>query len=303
MHSLSPRDAADLYLGNLLAEGYVRDVTLRGYSFAIQRFLSDIDLPDSCRELTARHAMAWTAALRSRGLKQKSVRSYQAPVWTWFGWLFREGYTPSEISRQVRQVRVDDSTIKRRTATDDVIDKLLTVAAARSETALRNRAVILMLVATGARKTELAACDLEDLDLASGSLRLWRHTKAHKERWSGVNAAARQAMQLYIKKHRGEKPGPLFLVRLDGRMSAGAITLMIRSLAESAGVECSAHDFRRACAARMLAAGAKDDVVQYQLGHKTAYLTMQYGAAGRRDRSIDEYHELDKGVRRLRKSS
>lgn len=236
------------------------------------------------------------------GLKPKSVNSYQKPVWVWFGWLFRQGYVPTEISRQVRVARVDDSTIKRRTATPDIIDRLLVSASGRSETAIRNRAVILTLVATGARRTELAACHLEDYDRDAGTLYL-RHTKNHQPRWVGVDAAARQALLQYLKLERGERPGPLFLSRTGVAFGTDGIRQMLRSLALSAGIECSAHDFRRACAARMLAAGAQPDVVQYQLGHKTARLTLQYGAEARRDRSISEYHALDQGVRRLKRAN
>lgn len=106
----------------------------------------------------------------------------------------------------------------------------------------------------------------------------------------------------YLKRERMKSAGPLFVQRQQRAMTANAITCVIRSLAESAGVECSAHDFRRACAARMLAAGAMPDVVQYQLGHKTAHLTMRYGHEARRDRSLEQYHALDQGVRPLRRA-
>lgn len=299
---LSLRDAAELYLSNLEAEGYVRPVTLRGYRYKINRFLTDIDLPELCRELNARHAIEWTKALRARGLKSKSVRSYQAEVWPWFGWLYRQGYTPLEISRQVRMARVDESTITRRTATPDIIDKLLTVAAARWEAPKRARALILMLVATGARRTELAACHLEDYDEEAGTLHLHRHTKTGEERWVGVDREARHAMLEYTKLERTTKPGPLFMARMGRAMTADGMGKALQSLARGAGVECSSHDFRRACAARMLAAGAQTDVVQYQLGHKTAYLTLQYGATARRDRSLAAYREIDAGVRPMRRA-
>lgn len=303
MQHLTPFDAFELYIGNLEAEGYVREATLKFYRYGISRFLSDITPPASCHELSGKHALAWTAALRKRGLKPGAIRTYQSAVWIWFSWLHREGYTPHDIARQVRRTRPDETTVTRRTATDDVIEKLLVVAADRSEWKWRNRALLLTLAATGARRAELAACHFEDYQADPGVLRLWRHTKTHEERWCGVDAQARFALLQYFKHERGEKAGPLFLQRMAQPMSANAITCVIRSLAESAGVACSAHDFRRACAARMLGAGALPDVVQYQLGHRTASLTLMYGKEARRDRSVREYHELDQGVRRLRKSS
>lgn len=302
MQTLSPFDAFDLYIANLEAEGYVRPATLRYYRYAISRFLTDITPPDSCAQLTGKHALAWTAALRNRGCKPGAMRTYQSAVWTWFSWLHREGFTPTDIARQVRRTRPDESTVTRRTATTDIIDKMLVCARDRSEWPWRNAALLLTLAATGARKAELAACHLEDYDAEAGTLRLWRHTKTGEERYCGVDAGARLALLQYLKRERKEAPGPLFIQRQRQPMSANAITCVIRSLAESAGVECSAHDFRRACAARMLAAGAQPDVVQYQLGHRTAHLTMQYGKEARRDRSIEQYHALDQGVRPLRRA-
>lgn len=302
MRTLSPFDAFELYIGNLEAEGYVRDATLRYYRYAIARFLTDCTPPETCRELAPKHALAWTAAMRKRGLKVGAIRTYQSAVWTWFAWLHREGYVAADISRQVRRTRPDETTVTRRTASPDIIDRLLVVAGDRSEARYRNRALILTLAATGARKSELAACHLSDYDADAGTLRLWRHTKTGEERYCSVDATARQALLQYIKLERKPVPGPLFLQRMAQGMTSNAITCVIRSLAESAGVECSAHDFRRACAARLLAAGALPDVVQYQLGHKTALLTMQYGAAARRERSLQAIREIDQGIRQLRRA-
>lgn len=297
---LTPHDAFDLYCDTLEAEGYVTPSTLRSYRVHIGRFLRDIDPPATIAELNARHAMAWTKGLVKRGLKPGGIRSYQSSVWIWFGWLNREGYNAVNIADQVRRFRKDEATVTRRSAGPDLIDELVACARSRSEWRERNPALVLMLVASGARAAELAACYLEDYDAESGTLDLHRHTKSNSPRIVGVDRAAALAMTRYVKLERGNRPGPLFLGRMARPLSKGGIQAVVKSLAMQRGLPCSPHDFRRACANRLLDAGANPWTVQHQLGHSTDWLTKQYAKEARARAAIADYHRVEQGIRPLK---
>ena len=98
------------------------------------------------------------------------------------------------------------------------------------------------------------------------------------------------------------EPGALFIARLKQPMSRNAMRLTIASLAESAGVTAACHDFRRACAARLLREGVSADDVARQLGHTSITMTLIYGEEGRTERAIAAFHAADQGVRPMRKA-
>jgi integrase len=139
---------------------------------------------------------------------------------------------------------------------------------------------------------------MDDYDDDAGTIWI-PHTKTGEPRLIAVGAGARAAILRYLVDERGYAPGPLFLTRQKTRLTSDGMQSLIRSLAQSAERHASAHDFRRACAARLLEAGAQLDTVMDQLGHDSPAMSLLYGEAGRQRRSIASFHAIDKGLRRL----
>jgi integrase len=300
---ITTADAKRLFLIDKEDAG-VRATSRAYYSYAIDRFISEA-APELVADLSTTHLRTWSAAMRTRGLKPGAIHSYQSAVWTFVRWLYiQDDFGVPDITRKVQMIRVRPEEIKRRTASPGTKKKLLLVAKARPEHPRRNAALIEMLWATGTRRSELAACELRDYDDKAGTLRL-RHTKTGVPRLIAVERSGRGALDSYIIRERGRAPGALFLGRGDAPLSSDGMQSAIRSLALGAGIEVSAHDFRRAAAARWLKAGAPLDVAMEQLGHSDPSMTLIYGAEGRQERSAGIIHELDAGVRPIwrRKSS
>lgn len=150
---------------------------------------------------------------------------------------------------------------------------------------IRDRAVISLLYVTGMRRSEVAGLDAEDLDRASGSLRL--RGKGNKERL--VYAAAALPALLAWLEARGEGDGPLFLPARRGgrlearRMSAQAILEILQSRAAQAGLaSLSPHDLRRTCIGDLLDAGADISAVADLMGHAGVQTTRRYDRRGER---------------------
>ena len=93
----------------------------------------------------------------------------------------------------------------------------------------RNRAMILVLLDTGVRRTELANLGLADLDLEGQRLRVL-HGKGNKQRVVRFGARAREAVEDYLERFRGREPGPLFLSRHGKRMSSHSVLIFLRRL-------------------------------------------------------------------------
>jgi integrase/recombinase XerD len=152
----------------------------------------------------------------------------------------------------------------------------------------RDRAILEVLYGTGVRISELAALDVDDIDLDGGSV-LVRSGKGGKGRVVPVGRAAREALRDYLGVTRPElakklKGGPaahraaLFLNARGGRLSRQGCWKILKAYARAAGLEekVSPHTLRHSFATHMLDGGADIRVVQELLGHANVTTTQVY---------------------------
>ena len=146
---------------------------------------------------------------------------------------------------------------------------------------LRDRALLELLYATGARVSEAVALDVDDL-VDGDIVRLFG--KGSKQRIVPVGSFARAAIDAYLVRARpgfsvrGTATPALFLGARGQRVSRQNAWLIIRAAAEKAklGVEISPHTFRHSFATHLLAGGADVRVVQELLGHSSVATTQIY---------------------------
>lgn len=296
---VSPHESVSLFLKEKRSDGLAA-ATLTSYQRSLAMFLETPDLPADVAELGPEHAIDFTATLtgRRRGLKPGAINAYQRPVWVWLNWLYLHRFCHTDITRRVHRYPVPAP--KRRTASTSAKDLMLVAALDRKEHPYRNAAIVELLWASGPRRKEVAGILLEDVDLDRGVAWL-RTTKGEHPRYIGVDMTACAAIERYLVRERGREPGPLFLARGRGAMTNNAIRCVIRSLAEAAGIEVSAHDFRRACAARLRREGMDIAHVMRQLGHKDETMTLIYSEQGESEASLNAYHARATGVRPIRR--
>ena len=146
---------------------------------------------------------------------------------------------------------------------------------------LRDKALLELLYATGARISE--AVDLNVDDVIEGDVvRLFG--KGGKQRIVPVGSYARAAIDEYLVRARptfsakGKATPALFLGARGQRVSRQNAWLIIRAAAERAnlGIEISPHTFRHSFATHLLAGGADVRVVQELLGHSSVATTQIY---------------------------
>jgi integrase/recombinase XerD len=139
----------------------------------------------------------------------------------------------------------------------------------------RDRAILLTLLDTGARATELCNIDLADLDPMTGSL-LIRQGKGRKPRTVFAGQRTRRALRAYLR-HRGGALGPLFLSRVGERLDYDGLRDIIQRRARDAGITPPPlHAFRRAFALAMLRNGADLLTLQRLMGHADLSLLQRY---------------------------
>lgn len=129
------------------------------------------------------------------------------------------------------------------------VRQLLRAAATRVDAkGKRDTAILRLLFDLGLRRSEVAATELEDLNLAAGTIAILGKGRAAKESLT-LPDPTRAALEAWITV-RGSSPGPLF-VSLDHasqghRLSATSVYRMVRGLGAGVGLTVRPHGLRHA---------------------------------------------------------
>jgi integrase/recombinase XerD len=195
-----------------------------------------------------------------------------------------EGLLALDPSEEVGAPRVPQGIPK--ALTEDEVEALLGAVVGDTPRALRDRAIVETLYATGARISELVGLDRRDLDLDDGLVRVLG--KGSKERIVPVGRSARDALDAYLTHGRPRLVRPTHTTGADreavvlnvrgGRLSRQSCWKIVRTAGERAGLtgRLSPHVLRHSCATHMLERGADIRVVQELLGHASISTTQVY---------------------------
>ena len=168
------------------------------------------------------------------------------------------------------------------------VTSLLDSVTGTDPVARRDRAILELLYATGARISEVCGLDLGDVDLTSRTARLYG--KGSKERLVPYGRAAAAALTDWLgpsgRPHlvpdrwsrRGDSEA-VFLNTRGGRLARQVAWAMVKRAGERAGVPAdhlSPHVLRHSCATHLLDHGADLRVVQELLGHASVSTTQVY---------------------------
>ncbi len=164
-------------------------------------------------------------------------------------------------------------------------------ARARSQ-ALRNVAILQVLLQTGIRLSELTALTLDDLDLPperksakaeGGSLRVTR--KGGDEKQLALNSKAVEAIRAYLKVRPQSQAATVFLARTGEPLKNRAVQKMYKTVARRAGVAWShVHNLRATHVTYHLAHGTNIVEVQKNTGHKNLKTLQKYAGV------VDQYY-------------
>jgi integrase/recombinase XerC len=170
-------------------------------------------------------------------------------------------------------------------------DKPEARAKARS-LALRNVAIIQVLLQTGIRLSELTALTLDDLDLPperrgskaeGGSLRVTR--KGGDEKLLALNSKAVEAIRAYLKVRPQSQARNVFLARSGEPLTNRAVQKMFKAVATRAGVKWShVHSLRATHVTYHLAHGTNIVEVQKNTGHRNLKTLQKYAGV------VDQYY-------------
>jgi integrase/recombinase XerD len=166
--------------------------------------------------------------------------------------------------------------------TVEQMSALLAAVEGDDEVRIRDRALLELLYATGARISEAINLNVDDVTAMDGMIRV--RGKGGKQRMVPVGSFAQAALETYLVRvrpvfsARGKATPALFLGPRGARVSRQMAWLIIREAGERAqlGIELSPHTFRHSFATHLLSGGADVRVVQELLGHSSVATTQIY---------------------------
>lgn len=307
---MQPAAAIETYLRHLSIERGLSDNSLAAYRRDFARYLGwlgEHDIADLAAVTpdTMSAYVAWLASATKPGSEPPaptySASSITRMVSTVRGlhrFLFDEGELPEHAGRGVRTPKKGQRLPKAISIED--VQALLEAVSGDDPVSLRDRALLELLYASGARVSEVTAIDLDDLYGGSASegtdvwgdpeaaLReggLMRVTgKGSKTRIVPYGRYAGEALAAYLVRARpqfaarGSGSPALFLGPRGARLSRQSAWLVIRAAAEKADLSAaiSPHTLRHSFATHLLAGGADVRAVQELLGHSSVTTTQIY---------------------------
>jgi integrase/recombinase XerD len=233
------------------------------------RKLADADEQALTRYLADRHPVT-RASTANRRLA--SLRRF-------YRWAMREGSIRSDPTLRLAGARRPARFPN--TISEAQVEALLAAPEGDSPLALRDRAMLETLYATGLRVSELTGLRIVELSLSEGLVRVVG--KGSKERVVPIGENARAALEGYLKLGRPALLGSrtsdaVFVTVRAAAMTRQMFWKLIRRYAQAAGIEAplSPHGLRHAFATHLLNHGADLRVVQLLLGHADISTTQIY---------------------------
>ena len=267
-------DAIDGYL--LFKATRASPETIKVDRVQLRQFLAWYGDHDVC-QVTADDVRRYLAYHLDRGLSRHTVRRHHAVIAALYAWLISPEIALAEVNpvRAVPAPRLPQQKVK--SLTHDQIDALLE-AATRSRTKRRNRALILFLLDTGARASEVAGVRLAGADLNSGRVRV--EGKGRKQRYVYLGKRTLSAVWLYLKEERPEPmqvgDDHLFLTDDGYPITRHTLRGIMCRLSHAVGFHVHTHQFRHTAAIERLRNGMDLVSVQHLLGHESIAVTRGY---------------------------
>lgn len=261
---------------NTLA-AYRRD--LRGYhTWLVARGLDPVTVGvDDLRDFVGER--------RASGAATSSVARQIAAIRTLHRYLAAEQHRPDDPTARLDGVKVPSGIPK--PLTEAEVTSLLDAVLGADPLARRDRALLELLYATGARISEVVGLSIGDVDFDDSLVRLYG--KGDKERIVPYGSAAARALDDWFSasgrarlvpdrwRRRGDAEA-VFLNQRGGRLTRQGGWLVIKKYGERAGIadRLSPHVLRHSCATHLLDHGADLRVVQEMLGHASISTTQVY---------------------------
>ncbi|WP_141918180.1 tyrosine-type recombinase/integrase [Klugiella xanthotipulae] len=279
------RDLDD-FTGYLEHERGYSPQTVRAYRSDLSqlfKFLMERDSGSGWFELDDLRDWLWDG--QNRGLSASTLARRTASVKAFSHWLARHGYRDTDVASRLTGPTAQQPLP--RVVTELNLSGLFARLAERASSgdvrAIRDRAIIELLYGAALRVSELAALNLDDLDLYRLTVRVTG--KGDKQRVVPFGVPAASALSAYLQDGRirlaatAARAAPAFFLTTRGnRMGVRALYGVVSHALESVPGQgpLGPHTLRHAAATHLVDGGADLRAVQEMLGHSSLATTQIY---------------------------
>ncbi len=275
-------DLLQTFLNHCLVERGLSKNTVNAYRRDLTGFVefllkSKVDIED----VDAESVSKFVSELRVRGLSESSIARKVVAIRSWYAFMEKDAgvknkvkeYLPPKIPKRLPKALTIDEVSRLINSCDDSI------------IGIRNRALLEVLYATGARVSEVVLLNTADITKSEDSVVTVKvKGKGGKERFVPLGSFAQNALDQYFVRARPvllkkKSTVALFLNETLGtRLSRQSGWQVVKDSADRAKItsEVSPHSLRHSFATHLLDGGADIRVVQELLGHSSVTTTQIY---------------------------
>ncbi len=202
-------------------------------------------------------------------LADSTLGNYVATVKAFFQWCVMEELVSSSPAARLRKPTVLQKV--RPGLTPEEIETLLSCCDQSTRVGYRNYIMLLLLLDTGIRVSEL--CGLRLSDVHQRHIKV--HGKGHKEREIGIHPEVSKALWKFISKHRGS-----FMIESEyvfvgerGPLTVNGVETIFDKLEETSGIKVTPHKLRHTHSKEYLKQGGDIFKLSRELGHSNVQIT------------------------------
>lgn len=259
----------------------------------IINFLRDNGHSTDIRDIGVGHIRAFSLHLRHRRrfanhpytrpqdglLSGHSVNGYLRALRAFWTWAEAEGFIDCNPFLRIKISPAPKRVID--TMSTYQLASLIEAVDLSTPQGYRDYTIILLLVDTGLRVSELVGLKLHNLNLEKKLLKVMG--KGNKERMVPFGARAQRALMHYLNLHRPEPARPLFenlfLTEVGEAMKKRRVQSIVARYGQKAGIlgmRCSPHTLRHTAAVMWIRNGGDVFSLQQILGHSTMDMVRIY---------------------------
>ncbi|NCP87785.1 MAG: hypothetical protein CO094_05720, partial [Anaerolineae bacterium CG_4_9_14_3_um_filter_57_17] len=265
--------------------------TLLDYDGILKKFIASIGETQEIDQITAKEIVRYLASLKVSKKRVKNVHITLSSLWTW---AVADGICQIHILHTIKSPRPEKRVIAPLEQQD--MEALLasteqSLAYQRpgqsicqnilpTSSSLRDRAILLFLLDTGARATELCKVKVKDIGIQG----VYLQGKGAKERIVPLSEPSRKAIDLYLKTRKTNLSDYVFVTSRKTPMTRDALYQLVERIARRAGIlQVHPHRFRHTFAINFLRNGGDAFALQMILGHETLEMVKRYLAIAKTD--------------------
>lgn len=265
-------EMVDQYIRYLSKQVKRSPATIRGYKSDLGQFSNWLtEKGVTPTEVNIDMATEYIEYMNARQLKPATVQRMVASCKSFYRWLIRKKVVRENPFNELELPQISDRLP--RFITVEEYERLVSFPRI-DPIALRDKAILELLVSSAIRVGELSKLKLDNLDMSQCQIRFVG--KRNKERIVPFGPRAARALGLYlsIRSRLTINGNTLFVNQYGQPFREGGIRLMMETLSRNRlGFTVSPHQLRHSCATWMLNGGAPLEGIAELLGHSSPIIT------------------------------